>query len=123
MDRMETVKNVVTNRGRAIADKAKELTRIAKLKAQIVSCEEVIRKNYLEIGKKVFEAYDEARNCEEENAELYSEGQAGQEDPTVSKLTKASAWEARYKKQCTAIDNANKAIEDLQRRIEELQKQ
>lgn len=123
MDRMETVKNVVANRGRAIADKAKELTQIAKLKAQIVSCEEIIRKNYLEIGKKVFEAYDEARSCEEENAELSSHEQTGQEgNPIVSKLTKSSAWEARYKKQCTAIDNANKAIEDLQRRIEELQK-
>lgn len=119
MDKMETVKNVIVNRGRALTDKAKEVTEIAKLKAQVVSCEEVIRKNYLEIGKMVFEAYDEARNCEEENAGLVAEGG---EEYASSKLTKASAWEARYKKQCTAIDNAKKAIEDLEKRIAELKK-
>lgn len=111
MDKMETVKNVITNRGRALADKAKDVAQIAKLKAQIVSCEEVIRKNYLEIGKMVYEAYEEARNSEVGNAEIVKLP----ENPG-----KPTAWEERYKKQCTAITNAQNAIADLERRIQEL---
>ncbi|MDD6011055.1 MAG: hypothetical protein PUC13_06555, partial [Lachnospiraceae bacterium] len=37
--------------GKAVADKAKELSQIASLKAQIASEENVINKNYKELGK------------------------------------------------------------------------
>ena len=53
--------------GKAVADKAKELSQIASLKAQIASEENVINKNYKELGK----AYYEAHKDEEEFA--YSE--------------------------------------------------
>ena len=48
--------------GKAVADKAKELSQIASLKAQIDSEENVINKNYKELGK----AYYEAHKDEEE---------------------------------------------------------
>ena len=48
--------------GKAVADKAKELSQIASLKAQIASEENVINKNYKELGK----AYYEAHKDEEE---------------------------------------------------------
>ena len=111
MDKIETVKAVVVNRGRALADKAKELTEVAKLKAQIMSCEEIIRKNYLEIGKRVFEVYEESQNGEE-TEEVVDSSVKENEDQTLN-------WEARYRKQCTAIANAKKAIEDLERRSAE----
>ena len=102
MERFDTVKAVVVNRGRAAVEKAKDLTEIAKLKAQIMSCEEVIRKNYLEIGQLVYEDYEEKKDAGEE----YSVAEGGN-------------W---YTKQCVAIANAKKAIEELERRIEELKK-
>ena len=123
MDKMETVKAVIANRGRAVADKAKEITEIAKLKAQIMSCEEIIRKNYLEIGKRVFEAYEEEENCEQLTDDDISDGVTDLEKESAAKDREAlmkQKWEARYKKQCTAILNAKRAIEDLERRIEEL---
>ena len=48
--------------GKAVADKAMELSQIASLKAQIASEENVINKNYKELGK----AYYEAHKDEEE---------------------------------------------------------
>ena len=41
------------------ADKAKELAAIANLKSQISTCEEVMKKNYLEIGKIYFQQYSD----------------------------------------------------------------
>lgn len=108
-EKLETVKAVITNRGRALADKAKELTEITKLKAQIMSCEEIIRKNYLEIGRKVYETYEEALSGEED-CEAFHEDSAKE---------KSIPWESRYKKQCTAIANAQAAIADLEKRIQE----
>ena len=66
---VNTVKNVIANRSRALAEKAKEITEISKLKAQIMSCEEIIRKNYLEIGKMVYGVYEDQNNKEENYAE------------------------------------------------------
>lgn len=111
-DRLETVKSAVTKGGRAIARKAKELTEITKLKAQIISCEDIIRKNYLEIGQKVYEAFEEFESEEEDKDPEAARSLTGGGD---------SNWEMRYKKHCTAIRNANLAIEDLRHRIAKLQ--
>ena len=48
------IKKAVLDKGQLVANKAKDLAEIAKLKSQIFSCEEVIRKNQLEIGNMVF---------------------------------------------------------------------
>ena len=71
------------------ADKAKELAAIANLKSQISTCEEVMKKNYLEIGKIYFEQYSDMP-------------------------------EPPFEKQCETIKNSQRAIADLQEKIEQL---
>lgn len=57
MDIIEKIGDTITAKGREAADKAKELAEIAGLKSQISTCEEVMKKNYLEIGKMYYEQY------------------------------------------------------------------
>ena len=57
MDIIEKIGDTITAKGREAADKAKELAEIAGLKSQISTCEEVLKKNYLEIGKIYYEQY------------------------------------------------------------------
>lgn len=57
MDFINKVEETVTSKGKVVADKAKQLAEIASLKSQISTCEEVVRKNYAEIGKIYFENY------------------------------------------------------------------
>jgi len=59
MDFLEKVGDTISAKGREAVDKAKVLAEIAGLKSQIATCEEVIRKNYLEIGKAYFEEYSD----------------------------------------------------------------
>ncbi len=55
MDIIEKIGDTITEKkGKVAADKAKELAAIANLKSQISTCEEVMKKNYLEIGKIYF---------------------------------------------------------------------
>lgn len=48
---LDKMTDTVSTKSREVADKAKELTEIARLKNQIATCEEVIKKNYMEIGR------------------------------------------------------------------------
>lgn len=57
MDFLEKLGDTITTKGKEAADKAKELAEIANLKSQIATCEEVVKKNYVEIGKIYFEQY------------------------------------------------------------------
>jgi len=57
MDLFEKIGDTITTKGREAADKAKEIAEIANLRSQIATCEEVIKKNYLEIGKLYYELY------------------------------------------------------------------
>lgn len=54
MDFFEKLGDTITTTGKAMTDKAKEVAEIANLKGQISACEDVIRKNYIEIGKTYF---------------------------------------------------------------------
>ena len=49
MDIIEKIGDTITEKGKVAADKAKELAAIANLKSQISTCEEVMKKNYLEM--------------------------------------------------------------------------
>lgn len=60
MDILEKIGDTLSGMGREAADKAKELAEIANLKSQISTCEEVIKKNYMEIGKLYYELHGEA---------------------------------------------------------------
>lgn len=59
MDFIESIGDTITAKGREAVDKARELAEIAHLKGQITTCEEVIKKNYLEIGRLYCELYGE----------------------------------------------------------------
>lgn len=86
MDYIEKIGDAIVAMGKEATDKAKELADIASLKGQINTCEEIIKKNYLEIGKIYFEQYGDMP-------------------------------EAPFEKQCRAINNAKRGVEDIQEKI------
>lgn len=57
MEFFEKLGEAITAKGQETADKAKKLAEIAGLKSRISTCEEVIRNNYLEIGRLFVEQY------------------------------------------------------------------
>lgn len=57
MDILEKIGDTITDKGKEAVDKAKDMAEIASLKSQISTCEDVIRKNYTEIGKLYYEQY------------------------------------------------------------------
>lgn len=57
MDFFNKVEETISVKGKAVMDKAKEMTEVASLKSQIGTCEEVIKKNYAEIGKMYYEKF------------------------------------------------------------------
>ena len=59
MDFFEKLGDTIVAKGKGAADKAKDTAEILHLRSQISTCEEVIKKNYLEIGRLFFEQYGE----------------------------------------------------------------
>lgn len=59
MDFIEKLGDTITTKGKQVADKAKDTAEILSLKSQIATCEEVIKMNYLEIGRLFYEQYGE----------------------------------------------------------------
>lgn len=59
MDFFDKVGDAVAEAGEKLADKAKEAAELVSLKSQITTCEEVIKKNYVAIGKLYYEKYRE----------------------------------------------------------------
>lgn len=57
MDLLEKLGDVITTKGQEAVDKAKDVAEIANLKSRISTCEDVIKKNYMEIGKLYYEKY------------------------------------------------------------------
>ncbi len=57
MDFLEKIGDTISSKGKDVAHKARVLAEIAKLKGQISTCEEVVRNNYLEIGRLYCEEY------------------------------------------------------------------
>ncbi|WMC93116.1 zinc ribbon domain-containing protein [Kineothrix sp. MB12-C1] len=60
MDFFEKVGATIVTAGKDVTDKAKDLAEIANLRSQINACEEVIKKNYMEIGRLYYEQFKEA---------------------------------------------------------------
>ncbi len=60
MDFLNKLGDTISAQGKIVADKAKETTEVLRLKSQISTCEEVIKKNYLEIGRLYYEQYGAA---------------------------------------------------------------
>ncbi|MBP3205643.1 MAG: hypothetical protein IJ147_09710 [Lachnospiraceae bacterium] len=63
MDIIEKVSGTVAEKRKQAVGKAKEIAEIAALKNQVAACEEVIQKNYLEIGKLFVEMYQDAEDA------------------------------------------------------------
>lgn len=59
MDFFEKLGDTISTKGKEVADKARDTADILSLKGQISTCEEVIKKNYMEIGKLFYEQYGE----------------------------------------------------------------
>ena len=57
MEFIEKLGNTISAKGKEVADKAKDQAEILRLRGQISTCEEVIKKNYLEIGRLFYEQY------------------------------------------------------------------
>ncbi len=66
MDFIEKVSETITTKGKEAADKAKDMAEIVSLKNQIKVCEDVMKKNYMEIGKKYYESNAESPESEYE---------------------------------------------------------
>jgi len=62
MDFIEKIGETITTKGKDVADKAKDMAEIVSLKNQINVCEDVIKKNYTEIGKLYYEEHVECEN-------------------------------------------------------------
>lgn len=60
MDFLERLGGTISAKGREAADKAKEVAEVANLKGQISTCEDIIKKNYMEIGRLYYEQYGDA---------------------------------------------------------------
>ncbi len=81
MDFFEKMGDTIAAKGREVSGKAKDLAEIASLKSQIAACEEVIRKNYLEIGRLFMEQYKDAEDTPfEKQRTAILNAQAGVED-------------------------------------------
>lgn len=67
MDFLDKLGETITTKGREMSDKAKEMAEIASLKSQINTCEDVIKKNYIELGRIYYEqhASEPEEACEE----------------------------------------------------------
>lgn len=51
MEFLQKLGDAITTTGKTVTDKAKETAEIVNLKSQINACENVIKKNYMELGK------------------------------------------------------------------------
>lgn len=71
----------ISIKGKEVTDKAKDLAEIASLKSQINTCEEVVKKNYMEIGKRYYELHGlEPEDDYEEQCRAIRNAQNGIED-------------------------------------------
>ena len=57
MDFFDKLGTTISTKGKEVTGKAKDLAEVANLKSQISTCESVIKKNYIEIGKKYYDMH------------------------------------------------------------------
>lgn len=64
MEFFDQLGDKVITKGKEITGKAKDIADIAGLKRQIASCEEKIRKNYIELGRLYYEKHGQTPEAE-----------------------------------------------------------
>ncbi len=89
MEFLDKLGETISVKGKEVSDKAKDMAEVVNLKSQISTCQNVIKKNYIEIGKRYYEKH-------------------------------ASSPDEEYEEQCSAIANAENAINDLENKIREI---
>lgn len=57
MDFFSKVEETITTKGQAAVDKAKQVAEIASLRSQIGTCEDMLKRNYMEIGRIYYENF------------------------------------------------------------------
>lgn len=57
MELFDKIGETITTKGREVTDKAKDIAEVANLKGQIHTCEELMKKRYIEIGKIYYEKH------------------------------------------------------------------
>ena len=57
MDFFSKVEETITTKGQEAVDKVKELAEIASLRSQIGTCEDMMKRNYMEIGRIYYENF------------------------------------------------------------------
>lgn len=57
----------ISTKGKEVTDKAKDMAEIVRLKSQIKTCEDTMKRNYMEIGRRYYEMH--ASSPEEHYAE------------------------------------------------------
>lgn len=81
MDFLNKVEETITVKGQIVVDKAKQMAEVANLKGQISTCEDVIKKNYAEIGKIYYENFgDSAEELFAKQCLAIKNAQAGVKD-------------------------------------------
>lgn len=81
MDFFEKLGDTITTKGKEVTGKAKDLAEIANLKGQIGTCEDVIKKNYIEIGRLYYEKHGQEPDEDfDEFCRAISNAKAGIED-------------------------------------------
>lgn len=57
MDFFDKIGETIAAKGKEVTDKAKDVAEVVNLKGQIHTCEEIIKKRYIEIGKTYYEKH------------------------------------------------------------------
>lgn len=57
MDFFEKTVGAISETGKQVCGKAKDMSTIVKYRNQINTCEDVVKKNYVEIGRKYYEEH------------------------------------------------------------------
>ena len=47
----------ISAKGKEVTDKAKDVAEIVRLKSQIKTCEDIMKRNYMEIGRRYYELH------------------------------------------------------------------
>ena len=112
---MDKLAAMISSKSKMVADKAKVLADIAKKKGEIAACEETIKKNYLELGKMIYEEYERLKEAETDPAQ--SNGEISAELSCEEGIGQVPE---RYLKQCKTIFNAKRGIAELEKEIREM---
>lgn len=85
MDILENAKQLAKGTGELVSRKAAQVKEVLLLKSRVDTCEEMLEKNYLELGKLYFETYGaEPEEIFAKNCRNISNAQRGREEMSAA---------------------------------------